>query len=79
MAANKYVSLAGLSHYMNTSRGWIYQLLETTVPSPSEVFLLAHPVGSLYYTTKPDDPGSVYGGTWEQQSSLGPYVWLRTK
>lgn len=41
-------------------------------------FLAAHPVGSIYMTTKPGDPGSTYGGTWRELPSLGPYTWERT-
>ena len=41
-------------------------------------FLAAHPVGSIYQTTKPGNPGSTYGGTWRELPSLGPYTWERT-
>lgn len=41
-------------------------------------FLAAHPVGSIYMTTKPGDPGSTYGGTWRELPSLGPHTWERT-
>ena len=41
-------------------------------------FLAAHPVGSIFMTTKPGNPGSTYGGTWRELPSLGPYTWERT-
>lgn len=41
-------------------------------------FLAAHPVGSIFTTTKPGNPGSTYGGTWRELPSLGPYTWERT-
>lgn len=30
----------------------------------SKVFLTAHPVGSIFISTSPTDPGYLYGGTW---------------
>lgn len=46
--------------------------------SDETIFLAAHPVGSIYMTTKPGDPGSTYGGTWRELPSLGPHTWERT-
>lgn len=46
--------------------------------SDETIFLAAHPVGSIYMSTKPGDPGSTYGGTWRELPSLGPYTWERT-
>lgn len=42
-----------------------------------DVFLLAHPIGSIYRSTKPQSP-SQYGGTWKQVPSMGAYAWERT-
>lgn len=41
-------------------------------------FLAAWPVGSIYQSTKPTNPGATYGGTWEQKPSLGAFTWERT-
>lgn len=30
----------------------------------SQAFLLAHPVGSIFFTTNGANPGTIYGGTW---------------
>lgn len=46
--------------------------------SDETIFLAAHPVGSIYMTTKPGDPGAIYGGTWRELPSLGPHTWERT-
>lgn len=46
--------------------------------SDETIFLAAHPVGSIYMSTKPGDPGSTYGGTWRELPSLGPHTWERT-
>ncbi len=32
----------------------------------SEILLLAHPVGSLYWSMEATDPAALFGGTWEQ-------------
>ena len=45
--------------------------------SASQIFLAAHPVGSIVQTTK-GNPGSTYGGTWVERPSLGPRTWERT-
>lgn len=50
-----------------------------TSMTASQAFIAAHPVGSLFAWTKNTNPGTVYGGTWEQRPSLGAYVWERTK
>lgn len=47
--------------------------------STNQIFLAAHPVGSIWQTTKPGNPGSTYGGTWVERPSLGSYTWERTK
>lgn len=46
--------------------------------SDETIFLAAHPVGSIYMSTEPGDPGSTYGGTWRELPSLGPHTWERT-
>lgn len=45
--------------------------------SASQIFLAAHPVGSIVQTTK-GNPGSTYGGTWVERPSIGPRTWERT-
>lgn len=45
--------------------------------SASQIFLVAHPVGSIVQTTK-GNPGTTYGGTWVERPSLGPRTWERT-
>lgn len=47
--------------------------------STNQIFLAAHPVGSIYHSTNSVNPGSVYGGTWVACPSLGEYVWQRTR
>ena len=32
----------------------------------AELLLAAHPVGSLYWSSKPDNPAGLFGGTWTQ-------------
>lgn len=49
-------------------------------PPLTDVFLAAHPVGSLYWATS-DAPGpqQAYGGAWvERPSVLGGRIWERT-
>lgn len=46
--------------------------------SAEEVFLLAHPVGSIFRSTDGQNPGTVHGGTWKQVPSLGACTWERT-
>lgn len=31
----------------------------------AQLFLLVHPIGSIYMTTNPTNPGYIYGGTWQ--------------
>lgn len=49
-----------------------------TTPSTSSMFLAAHPVGSIYRSTKSTNPGSTYGGAWKSVPSMGAYSWERT-
>lgn len=46
--------------------------------SASQIFLAAHPVGSIFQTSKSGNPGDTYGGTWVECPSLGPRTWERT-
>lgn len=41
-------------------------------------FLAAWPVGSIFPTASNVNPGTLYGGTWEEIASLGGYKWMRT-
>lgn len=41
-------------------------------------FLAAHPVGSIYQSSKGDNPGTLYSGTWKALPSVGAYTWERT-
>ena len=49
-------------------------------PSLADVFLSAHPVGSLYWATAgTPSPQETHGGTWvERPSVLGGRIWERT-
>lgn len=49
-------------------------------PSLEDVFLTAHPVGSLYWAAADaPSPEEAYGGTWvERPSLLGGRLWERT-
>lgn len=49
-----------------------------TTPSDSQMFLAAHPVGSIYATSDPTDPGVTYGGTWEPLQSADSFKFMRT-
>lgn len=40
-------------------------------------FLAAHPVGSYFMTSSPENPGATYGGTWKAAPSTGPHIWHR--
>lgn len=53
-------------------------MIGTGTPDDKTLFLAAHPVGSLYWTTK-GNPAADYGGEWRLQSSLEGNVWLRVK
>ena len=46
-------------------------------PPLTDVFLSAHPVGSVYEEVSGQDPGEAYGGTWEEAPSLGAHKWIR--
>lgn len=47
--------------------------------SVSQVFLAAHPVGSLYWTTSAANPGATYWGTWKECGTTLPgHIYLRT-
>lgn len=37
----------------------------------------AWPVGSIYQSTRPTNPAQLFGGTWAEMPSLGPYTWER--
>lgn len=41
-------------------------------------FLAAYPVGAIYQSSKPDEPGR-YGGSWVELPSLGGFLWQRVK
>lgn len=49
-------------------------------PPLEDVFLAAHPVGSLYWAAADaPSPEEAYGGTWvERPSLLGGRLWERT-
>lgn len=46
-------------------------------PNQGGGFLAAHPIGSIYETTKSFNP-SIFGGTWERLPSLDGFKWERT-
>lgn len=49
-------------------------------PPLTDVFLSAHPVGTLWWaTSETPSPQETYGGTWvERPSVLGGRIWERT-
>lgn len=48
--------------------------------SASQIFLAAHPVGSIFEWNKNSNPGTTYGGTWQEagRGMDSAYRWLRT-
>lgn len=42
-------------------------------------FLVAHPVGSIYATSNPENPAVTHGGAWEPLPSADSFKFLRTK
>lgn len=52
--------------------------ITTTGDSEAASFLAAHPVGSIYATSDPTDPGVTYGGKWEPLQSADSFKFLRT-
>lgn len=52
-------------------------VIRAVQPSEKTMFLAAHKVGS-YLETSGTNP-TEWGGTWQQEPSLGPFTWLRTK
>lgn len=48
--------------------------------SASQIFLAAHPVGSIFEWNKNSNPGNTYGGTWQEagRGMDSAYRWLRT-
>ena len=52
-------------------------VLKAIPPTDQAMFLAAHRVGS-YLETDGTNP-TAWGGTWQQEPSLGPYKWKRTK
>ncbi len=43
-----------------------------------QVFLAAHPVGSLHMETRGVNPAGAYGGVWEMRDSQNGFIWERT-
>lgn len=50
-----------------------------TTPSTAQMFLAAHPVGSVFESTSATSPGTTYGGTWVYCPGFEFYRWRRTK
>lgn len=48
--------------------------------SASQIFLAAHPVDSIFEWNKNQNPGTTYGGTWQEagRGMDSAYRWLRT-
>jgi hypothetical protein len=49
------------SYYIHQNSALIEELQKTV----SEILLSAHPIGSLYWSSKPTNPSMIFGGTWE--------------
>lgn len=67
----KYVSLAGLARAVARLSGDISAASRTD----AELFLAAHPVGSVYETASRGNPASEYGGTWDEHAPNQYRAW----
>ena len=71
------IAIAGAVNGSASFDGSSNVTINVTGDSAAASFLGAHPVGSIYSTSKNINPGTEYGGTWESLPSLGGYKWHR--
>lgn len=38
---------------------------------------LVYPIGAVYYSTKEDEPSTLFGGVWEKMPEMFAYCWTR--
>lgn len=53
--------------------------ITTTGDSEAASFLAAHPVGCIYESSSSDNPGTIYGGTWQALPSVAGFIWERNE
>ena len=61
-------TISRLSSTKDYTNEELYDMIEAlrTQVSSSNIFLKSYPVGSVYISTSSTNPGSTYGGTWEE-------------
>lgn len=78
LSTARTITLAGAVNGSATFDGSKNITITTTGDSAAAGFLAAHPVGAIYHTTKSDNPGTLYGGTWQALPSIEGFMWERT-
>lgn len=78
LATARTIKLTGAVNGQATFDGSEDITINVEGDSAAAGFLAAHPVGSIYATSDPTDPGVTYGGTWEQLQSADSFKFLRT-
>lgn len=78
LATARTIKLTGAVNGQATFDGSKDITINVEGDSAAAGFLAAHPVGSIYATSDPTDPGVTYGGTWEQLQSADSFKFLRT-
>ena len=78
LATARTITLTGAVNGLAEFDGSKNITITTTGDSEAASFLAAHPVGAIYHTTKSDNPGTVYGGTWKALPSVEGFKWERT-
>lgn len=78
LATARTIKLTGAVNGQATFDGSKDITINVEGDSAAAGFLAAHPVGSIYATSDPTDPGVTYGGTWEPLQSADSFKFLRT-
>lgn len=63
---NNVVSAGGQEPSENTNNQIITAIRYLINQAKAEAILAAHPVGSLYWSSKDTNPGTLFGGTWKR-------------